>query len=63
MPGEVQERQNVSMLSEAFSTFREASDRLVSTYQGLEEKSPSCPASSGKRTVRSTARASFWTRS
>ena len=38
MPGEVQERQNVSMLSEAFSTFREASDRLVSTYQGLEEK-------------------------
>ena len=38
MPGELRERQNVSVLSEAFSTFREASDRLVSTYQGLEEK-------------------------
>ena len=38
MPGELQERQNVSVLSEAFSTFREASDRLVSTYQGLEAK-------------------------
>ncbi|MCL4460734.1 MAG: ATP-binding protein [Nitrospirae bacterium] len=38
MPGELQDRQNVSVLSEAFSTFREASDRLVSTYQGLEEK-------------------------
>lgn len=38
MATEPQASRNVSVLSEAFSTFREASDRLVSTYQGLEEK-------------------------